>query len=87
MSKSRSSTASSLGGEWRVRGVSRRTDPDGGRVPCANCGVDVDLGASHRQVEVDRRPTLGRRRRRSDRERHVLCGETCVDDWLPGGGA
>jgi hypothetical protein len=48
--------------------------------------VNVDLGANHRQIEVDRRPTLGRRRRRSDRDWQVLCSETCVDDWLTGSG-
>jgi len=86
MSKSHSSTPPPLGSEWCVRRVSRQTDPDGGRVPCANRCVNVDLGANHRQIEVDRRPTLGRRRRRSDRDWQVLCSETCVDDWLTGSG-
>lgn len=78
----RGSAAPSLGPEWNVQRVTRQVDHDGGRVACENCGVAVDLGASHRRVEVAREATLGRRRRRSDREQHVLCSDDCVDDWL-----
>ncbi|MFC4358936.1 hypothetical protein ACFO0N_13380 [Halobium salinum] len=86
MSKAnRGTSVPSLGPEWNVQHVSRSVDADGGRVACANCNVGVDLATSHREVEVAREVTLGRRRLRSDHDRHVLCSDGCVDEWLDRG--
>jgi hypothetical protein len=45
---------------------------------CANCGVDLLLQERHLLVRLTRES----RRARGGEERHYLCNETCIREWV-----
>jgi hypothetical protein len=54
----------------------QRWDVDGERQgDCSNCGEELQLREKHLLVTLTRKP--GR-----NAERHHLCGQPCLDEWL-----